>query len=126
VPIAEDPPLPPIVSAVPAEVRLSVESVKVEDQVRMGMIGLHYLRPITPNWYGGISVYGATQGDRGGFFAWGLSSGYRWRDGPWAAEAGLFVGGGGGSPGWVGGGLMLRPHLAVSHAWGDFSLGAGV
>ena len=116
-PVDTAPPLPPtFVQASAVELRLSTEQVRVSDQATMGLAGLHYLRPVGNKGYGGVSVFGATQGDRGGFFGWGLSGGYRLREGPWQAEAGLFVGGGGGSPAWVGGGLMLRPHLAASHA----------
>ena len=126
-PLADAPPLPPpMVQAAPVELRLSTEQVAVSDKDSMGLSGLHYLRPVGSHGFGGVSVFGATQGDRGGFFAWGLSGGYRLREGPWQAEAGLFVGGGGGSPGWVGGGLMLRPHLAASYAWGPLGLGLGL
>lgn len=124
-PLPDAPPEPPLSYAVPVEVRLSTERLTVLDSPRMGMTGLHYLRAITPQVFGGVSVFGATQGDRGGFFGWGLTGGYRVGDGPWQAEAGLFVGGAGGSPGWVGGGLMLRPHAEVSHRWGAFKLGLG-
>ncbi len=124
-PLPDAPPEPPSSYAVPVEVRLSTERLAVAASPRMGMTGLHYLRAITPQVYGGVSVFGATQGDRGGFFGWGVSGGYRVSEGPWQAEAGLFVGGAGGSPGWVGGGLMLRPHAEVSHRWGAFTLGLG-
>ena len=126
------------VTAVPTVLQLTAERVRVDPGQQMGLAGLHYLRPLgdvasgaTPaaaggQAYGGLSVFGATHGDRGGFFGWGISAGYRWQRGPWSAEAGGFVGGGGGSPAWVGGGLMLRPHIAVAHAWGPLSLGLGV
>ena len=126
------------VTAVPVVVQLTAERVRVGAQQPMGLAGLHYLRPLGDaagdganaaagaQAYGGLSVFGATHGDRGGFFGWGISAGYRWQRGPWSAEAGGFVGGGGGSPAWVGGGLMLRPHIAVAHAWGPLSLGLGL
>ena len=125
-PLPDVPPQPPLAYAVPVAVLLSTERVTVAPSTRMGMTGLHYLRPVTPQLYGGVSVFAATQGDRGGFFGWGLSGGYRLREGPWQAEAGLFVGGAGGSPGWVGGGLMLRPHASVSGQWGRLTAGLGV
>ena len=109
------------------EVSLTTESVAVNDGMHMGMVGLNYQRLFTPHWLGGMSVYGATQGNREWlFFAWGLNGAYRLHHGPWQAEAGLFVGGGGGSPPWVGSGLMLRPHLEIAHAWGPLSAGLGV
>ncbi len=125
-PLSAQPPEPPPTAPTPLETSLTAERVTVADQVRMGLVGLHALRPITPRWYGGVSVFGAATGDRGGFFGWGLTSGYRLRQGPWQADAGLFIGGGGGSPGWVGGGLMLRPHLALQYDWGPARLGLGV
>ena len=117
------PPLPP---PVPVEITLTTERVDVGDGVSMGMVGLNYQRQFTPNLAAGLAVYGATTGDRGGFFAWGANGAYRRAFGPWQAETGLFVGGGGGSPGWVGGGLMLRPHVEISRAVGPLRLGLGV
>ena len=125
-------------TAVPTVVQLTAERVRVGPGQQMGLAGLHYLRPLGDGAsdataaaagaqaYAGLSVFAATHGDRGGFFGWGISAGYRWQHGPWSADAGGFVGGGGGSPGWVGGGLMLRPQVTVAHAWGPFSLGLGV
>lgn len=118
------PPLQVQVSTI--DLALTSEKVPVAPGMKMGMVGLHALRPVTPNLRIGPSVFGATTGDRGGFFGWGISAAYRWRLDAWSADAGLFVGGGGGSPGWVGGGLMLRPSLLVSRAVGPLRLGLGV
>lgn len=125
-PLADTPPQPPMSAAAPVEIRITAERVAVDQGAHMGLVGLHYLRPIGQNWLGGVSVFGAAQGDRGGFFGWGVNAAYRQRWGDWSGEAGLFVGGGGGSPGWVGGGLMLRPQIALARHWGDLSLGLGV
>lgn len=39
----------------------------------------------------------------------------------------LFVGGGGGGPGWTGNsGLMLRPYVGVNYDLGNMALGLGV
>lgn len=121
-----DPPLLPATLPTPVEIRLTAERVKIDAGESMGMTGLHYLRPLGDTAYGGVSVFGATAGNRGGFFGWGVSGGFRARHRDWLAEAGLFVGGGGGSPAWVGGGLMWRPHAGLSYRWGDFEFGAGV
>ncbi len=138
-PIVDAPPVPPppappaatLQMALPVavsqlDVAFTAEKVTVADGPQMGMVGLHALRPVAGNWWLGPSVFGAVSGDRGGFFGWGLSAAYRWRHGDWSAEAGLFAGGGGGSPGWVGGGLMLRPSLAVARDFGPLRLGLGV
>lgn len=122
------PPTPPRlqVEVSTIDLALTTEKLPVAPGIKMGLAGLHALRPVTPNLSIGPSVFGATTGDRGGFFGWGLSTAYRWRHGPWSAEAGLFVGGGGGSPAWVGGGLMLRPSLLLSRDVGPLRLGLGV
>jgi hypothetical protein len=116
---------PPQLPSAPVEISVTAERIDVGNGVHMGMLGLNYQRLFTPNWSAGLSAYGAATGDRGGFFAWGANGAYRQSWGPWQAETGLFVGGGGGSPGWVGGGLMLRPHLEVSRGLGPWRLGVG-
>jgi hypothetical protein len=124
------PPAPPAPEPAAVEVRLTAERTGIEAGRRMGMTGLHLLRPLGgllgDSAFGGISVFGATQGDRGGFFGWGVTAGGRWSSGPWQAEAGLFAGGGGGSPGWVGGGLMLRPHAALGWRFNGATVSLGV
>lgn len=117
--------VPPQRPSAPVEISVTAESVRVDNGVEMGLLGLHYERLFTPHWSAGVSAYGAATGDRGGFFAWGANGAHRHRWGPWQAETGLFVGGGGGSPGWVGGGLMLRPHVEVSRSVGAWRLGVG-
>ena len=125
------PPAPPAspplqVQVATIDLSLTTEKVPVAPGLKMGLVGLHALRPVTPHLSIGPSVFGATSGDRGGFFGWGVSAAYRKRVGDWSAEAGLFVGGGGGSPGWVGGGLMLRPSLLLARDMGPLRLGLGV
>ena len=110
----------------PVEITLSAEQISLPASEKVGLVGASYQRELAPNWYGGWGVYGAVTGQRGGFFAWGVSGAYRHRQGPWLAEAGLFVGGGGGSPSWVGSGLMLRPHAELTYHWGELGLGLGV
>jgi hypothetical protein len=116
---------PPQLPSAPVEISVTAEQVHVGGGVHMGMLGLDYRRLFTPQWSAGLSAYGAATGDRGGFFAWGAHGTYRQTWGPWQAETGLFAGGGGGSPAWVGGGLMLRPHVELSRAVGAWRLGVG-
>jgi hypothetical protein len=134
---ADVPPAPPGFELAPSATVITHERVGVSDGATMGMAGLHARWPVGRPAAGGggggdgeglevgLSLFGATQGDRGGFFAWGATAAHRWRFGDWAAEAGAFVGGGGGSPGWVGGGLMLRPHVELSRRLGPVALGLG-
>jgi hypothetical protein len=68
VPFPDTPPAPPAAFVAPAEVRLTEEDIRVADHTHMGMLGLYYLRPLSPNWLGGIAVFGAINGDHGGFF----------------------------------------------------------
>ena len=123
--LPETPPLPPPAPS-PIERLLSAEQVRVAPGTDMGLVGLSYLREISPGWSLGPAVYAPLSGDRGGFFGWGLATQFRHELGPWGLEAGLFAGGGGGSPVWVGGGLMLRPHLTLSRQLGPLRLGLGV
>lgn len=116
---------PPQLPSAPVEISVTAERVHVGNGVHMGMLGLNYQRLFTPHWSAGLSAYGAATGDRGGFFAWGANGAYRQSWGPWQAETGLFVGAGGGSPGWVGGGLMLRPHVEISRGFGPWRVGVG-
>lgn len=116
------PPQPP---SYPVEISVTAEQVHVDHGTQMGMLGLSYQRLFTPQWSAGLSAYGAVTGDRGGFFAWGANGAHRQTWGPWQAEAGLFIGGGGGSPGWVGGGLMLRPHIELNRTAGAWRFGIG-
>lgn len=111
--------LPPELPSAPIEVSVTAERIHIIDGEPLGLVGLHYQRQWGANWSGGLSVFGAGTGTRDGFFAWGAEGAYRRSWGRWRAETGLFVGGGGGGPAWVGGGLMLRPHVELSAALGD-------
>jgi hypothetical protein len=80
----------------------------------MSLAGLHYLIDFSPHLYAGAGGYGAVGGSHGGFFAGGLEAGIRQvlvQD--LFAEAGIFVGAGGGGAAPQGGGLMLRPHAGL-------------
>src|SRR3990167_5748101 len=77
-----------------------------------GLVGINYFAEITPLVYGGIGGYGSVTGTQGGLFVLGFAGGVHKEFFPhWWADAGLFVGGGGGRSSYVGGGLMLRPSL---------------
>lgn len=116
---------PPLLPSSPVEISVTAEQVHVGNDVQMGMLGLNYQRLFSPQWSAGLSAYGAVTGDRGGFFAWGANGAYRQTWGSWQTETGLFIGGGGGSPGWVGGGLMIRPHIELTRSLGAWRVGVG-
>lgn len=94
------------------------------------MLGGSYLLAMNEDWGVGPSVYGAAKGNYGGLFTVGFTAQYRHRLGSSTYLAGsLYAGAGGGvsSPAVrFGGGLMLRPELAIRSEWGRWSLGLGV
>jgi len=111
----------------PALLRMSYEVLDIGPSETMGLMGVHYLVNVHPDWYLGASGFGAVAGERGGFFTGGFTvgSGKRFAS-KWLLDAGLFVGGGGGGSAPQGGGMMLRPHLGISRDVGSVMLGAGV
>ena len=126
-----DPPPYIVPAARPLELSIGFETLRMRPtdeptSESVGIVGLSYRHHITPNWSGGVGFFGAVSGRRDGFLAWGLSGAYQREFGPWQTEAGLFVGGGGGGPTWVGSGLMLRPHAELAYFWGDVGVGLGV
>ncbi len=129
---AADPTGPAMLRSKPAQLRLTYEvldlgATEKGDSETMGLAGAHYLVNLHPDWYVGVSSFGALQGERGGFFTGGftLGTGRRFAR-KWTADAGLFVGGGGGGAAPQGGGLMVRSHLDISRDVGNVALGAGV
>jgi hypothetical protein len=126
-----DPPSYIVPVARPLEIGQSYETLRMRPldepaSESIGIVGLSYRHRIAPDWVGGIGFFGSVSGRRDGFLAWGLSGAYQREFGPWQTEAGLFVGGGGGGPSWVGSGLMLRPYAEAAYFWGDVGIGLGV
>ncbi|UFH59205.1 hypothetical protein [Sulfurovum mangrovi] len=104
--------------------RLTYESVELPQDESMGLVGLNYQIALGSYGYGGLGVYGAAAGERGGFFVGGFEGGMRYPFlSGWEVEGGLFVGGGGGGAAPQGGGLMLRPHLGFSYGSDAFRAG---
>lgn len=111
----------------PALLRMSYEILDLGASETMGLAGVHYLVNVRPDWYVGASGFGALQGERGGFFTGGFTVGTGRRIASrWVLDAGVFVGGGGGGAAPQGGGLMVRPHVGVSHDVGGVIVGGGV
>ena len=74
--------------------------------------------------YGGITLYGAATGRRGGFFTGGYTLGIeRQLIDNWILDAGYYVGAGGGGAAAQGGGLMVRPHIGLKYDFSWSSLG---
>ncbi len=111
-------------SRTPTSLRFGLENIQLTAQENMAMLGVSYLFEVSPRLWIGPAVYGAVAGDRGGFYTGGVEA--SWRQplfSQWSVETGLYAGGGGGSAAFVGGGLMLRPHLDLMWQSGPYRLG---
>lgn len=105
------------VEKLPSRIRLSAEIVGMHGEPNIGFVGHGYemfgLISNAPKWYFGVNSYSALTGIRSGLFVFGITAGIQKpivKD--WLFyDAGLFLGGGGGSGAPDGGGLMVRPHL---------------
>lgn len=110
-----------------ADYKMSYETIDITPTEDMGLVGLNILFDFDKYWYGGLALYGAVDGKRGGFFTLGADggAGYAISD-DIQLKSGLFVGAGGGGAAPQGGGLMLRPYLETRYVGDSFSLGLGV
>lgn len=109
------------------EVSLGYEEWKLPGDEKLGMSRISVLFDIMPWWYGGVDVYGAVKGDRGGFFTFGFDSGLKIDlTENVQLRSGLFVGAGGGGGAPQGGGLMLRPYAEARLHTETFGVGVGV
>lgn len=96
--------------------RFTYESVTLPENEAMGLTGLNYQQMFGSYWYGGLGVYGAVAGERGGFFTGGFEGGLRYPlIGDLEVQSGVFVGGGGGGSAPQGGGLMIRSHIGMTY-----------
>lgn len=92
----------------------------------MGLFGLNFDIPVNDFLALGISGYGSATGERGGFFTGGLHAlGTLPLARSWAAEAGFFVGAGGGGAAPQGGGRMQRAHLGLSAGLDSLGISGG-
>ena len=95
------------------------------EELTISKIGLTF--DFTPFWFGGINIYGAVDGKRGGFFTFGFESGLQTsKDNLIQLRSGVFVGAGGGGAAPQGGGLMLREYIEARLNTKIGSFGAGV
>lgn len=95
-----------------ATLKLGYERLSLPANEKMGLLGTTYLMQVMPEVSVGPAAYGSITGTRGGFFTIGIEG--AWRHAlvsDLEVQSGLFLGGGGGGPGSVGGGLMVRPHV---------------
>jgi hypothetical protein len=119
----------PAARAVPAELSVGAERLRLPGGEALGLVGTSFLVEPEPGsgWWVGPSLYGAASGHRGGLFTWGIEAQHRWLVAPlWSLVTGLYAGGGGGGNAPVGGGLMLRPHADLQLDLGGWSAALGL
>lgn len=110
-----------------AVVRIGEEQITLPGSEPTGMLGTSYLIEVSPHFYLGPVAYSALTGQRGGFYTAGgeLAWNPKW-DSQLQLFTGAYLGGGGGSPTMVGGGLMLRPHADLLWNFGGYRAGMSV
>lgn len=108
----------------PASFRLTMETLTLPAKEHMGLAGIHFVKKVSNQWYGGIAAFGAVTGERGGFFTGGFDVG--WKQPLYShgqLDIGLFAGGGGGGAAPQGGGMMLRPHAGLIYDLDSWHVG---
>ena len=105
--------------------RFSYEEIDMPDAGEyMGLYSIGAYDRLNPWLYGGITLYGAASGSRGGFFTGGYTLGVdRQLTENWIFDSGAYVGAGGGGAAAQGGGLMIRPHVGLKYDMGWSALG---
>ncbi len=97
--------------------RFSFEEIEMPDVGEyMGLYSIGAYDRLNSLLYGGITLYGAATGRRGGFFTGGYTLGLESKlTDNWILDAGAYVGAGGGGAAAQGGGLMIRPHIGLKY-----------
>ena len=106
--------------------RFSFEEIDMPDAGElMGLYSIGAYDRLNSWLYGGITLYGAATGSRGGFFTGGYTLGVEhYLTDKWILDAGGYVGAGGGGAAAQGGGLMVRPHIGLKFdlSWSTLGL----
>ena len=97
--------------------RFSFEEIDMPDSgEQMGLYSIGAYDQLNPWLYGGITLYGAISGRRGGFFTGGYTLGVESQlFNNLIFDAGGYLGAGGGGAAAQGGGLMIRPHAGLKY-----------
>ena len=105
--------------------RFSFEEIEMPDAGEyLGLYSIGAYDRLNPWLYGGITLYGAATGRRGGFFTGGYTVGVEHKlIDNLNIDAGGYVGAGGGGAAAQGGGLMIRPHIGLKYDFSWSSLG---
>lgn len=109
----------------PSFFRFSFDNIKMPQNIqKMGLLGVNYFVDLSPSFYAGVGTYGSVTGSQGGLFVLGFEGGVHHPIiNNWWGDAGVYVGGGGGHSSYVGGGLMLRPHVGLEYNFNWARLG---
>ena len=106
--------------------RFSFEEIDMPDAgEQMGLYSIGAYDQLNSWLYGGITLYGAATGIRGGFFTGGYTLGVeRQLFNNLIFDAGTYFGAGGGGAAAQGGGLMIRPHVGLKYDfdWSELGL----
>ena len=107
------------------KLRFSFEEIEMPDVGEyMGLYSIGAYDRLNSWLYGGITLYGAATGRRGGFFTGGYTLGLeRKLTDHWIIDAGAYLGAGGGGAAAQGGGLMIRPHIGLKYDFKWSALG---
>ena len=105
--------------------RFTFEEIDMPDAGEsMGLYSIGAYSRFNPLLYGGITLYGAATGRRGGFFTGGYTLGVENHlTDNWIFDAGGYLGAGGGGAAAQGGGLMIRPHIGLKYDFNWSMLG---
>ena len=105
--------------------RFSFEEIDMPDEGEiMGLYSIGAYDRLNPWLYGGINLYGAATGRRGGFFTGGYTLGMEHKlTDKLILDTGGYVGAGGGGAAAQGGGLMIRPHIGLKYDFNRSALG---
>jgi len=105
--------------------RFSFEEIEMPDVGEyMGLYSIGAYDRLNSWLYGGITLYGAATGNRGGFFTGGYTLGLeRKLTDNLILDTGAYVGAGGGGAAAQGGGLMIRPHIGLKYDFKWSALG---
>lgn len=108
------------------EPRLSYEQYNMPADIKpLGVLGEKILVDFTNNFYGGLGLYSAVNGESGGYFALAFEGGIQlplWHQ--LFIDGGGRLGGGGGRHTPVGGGLYIEPYMGLKYDFGLFKTGA--
>lgn len=101
---------------------ISYEQWNMPDNIQsMGVLGIHATTDFSPWLYGGLGLYSAVSGEKGGFFGLALEGGvhhFLFTHTLW--DVGTRIGGAGGHNVPVGGGLFYEPYAGIQYQYHHF------